>query len=191
MKILSQSTDQELIRHFLEGNEIAFKVLIQRHQKEIFNTVFSLVRDYNLAEDLCQDVYIRIIKSIRKGSYNEEGKFLPWALRVAHNICLDYLRKMKRTPYTKELTSSITVQYEECTDKKLLQLQMQQRMISILNNLPEEQKKVILFRHYEDMSFKEIASIMNASVNTTMGRMRYGLISLRKMIENNRFVLEQ
>jgi RNA polymerase sigma factor (sigma-70 family) len=180
--------DHELVHHYIGGNERAFNVLVKRHRKEIYHRIYFIVKDKMIAEDILQDTFIRIVRSIRGGSYNEEGRFLPWAIAVAKNLCLDYKRKTKSARLISydlvvpELSSKQSVTMK-C---RISEGQLQQQMEYILNQLPDVQRTVIRYRHYEEMSFKEISSVMGTNVNTTMGRMRYGLKSLNRMICNNR-----
>lgn len=188
MMNLEALDDHALVKSYIDGNEFAFNVLVKRHRKEIYQRIYFIVRDKMIAEDILQDTFIRIIRSIQGKSYNEEGRFLPWAITVARNLCLDYKRKAKgpkflpydllQTGFSNNLSTSI-----KC---RITENQLQQQIEFILNQLPEVQRTVIKYRHYEEMSFKEISSAMGTNVNTTMGRMRYGLKTLNKMICNSR-----
>jgi RNA polymerase sigma-70 factor (ECF subfamily) len=151
------------------------------------------VKDTYLAEDLFQDVFIKIIDTLKNKRYTEEGKFLPWALRIAHNLCVDYFRKVKRTPAIKtsddqDIFEVINVS-QEAPDQKLMRGESHEKVRRMLDLLPEEQREIIVLRHYANLSFKEIAEITNCSINTALGRMRYGLINLRKMMAENQMTL--
>lgn len=151
------------------------------------------MKDTYLAEDLFQDVFIKIIDTIRNKRYAEEGKFLPWALRIAHNLCIDYFRKVKRAPSirtsdNKDIFELLQIS-EDAPDTKVMQSQSHERVRQMLDLLPEEQREIIVLRHYANLSFKEIASITNCSINTALGRMRYGLINLRKMMAEKQISL--
>ena len=186
MNLLSKLSDHELINSFNAGNVNAFETLVLRHKEKLYTSIFFLVKDKYLAEDIFQDVFIRIIDTIKSGRYTEEGKFLPWAMRIAHNLCVDYFRKVKRTPTIKNSEDQDIFEVlnftEESAEDKMIKKQSHNRVRDMLDQLPEDQREVIILRHYADMSFKEIAHITNCSINTALGRMRYGLINLRKMM---------
>lgn len=186
MNLLSKLSDHELINSFNAGNVNAFEALVLRHKDKLYTSIFFLVKDKYLAEDIFQDVFIRIIDTIKSGRYTEEGKFLPWAMRIAHNLCVDYFRKVKRTPTIKNSDDQDIFEVlnftEDSAEDKMIKKQSHNRVKDMLDLLPEDQREVIILRHYADMSFKEIAEITNCSINTALGRMRYGLINLRKMM---------
>lgn len=186
MSYLSKLSDHELINLFNTGNVNAFETLVLRHKDKIYTSILFLVKDKFLAEDIFQDVFIRVIDTIKGGRYTEEGKFLPWAMRIAHNLCVDYFRKVKRTPTIRNSEDQDIFEVlnftEESAEDKLIKKQSHNRVKDMLDQLPEDQREVIILRHYGDMSFKEIAHITNCSINTALGRMRYGLINLRKMM---------
>ena len=186
MNLLSKLSDHELINSFNTGNVNAFEALVLRHKDKLYTSIFFLVKDKYLAEDIFQDVFIRIIDTIKSGRYTEEGKFLPWAMRIAHNLCVDYFRKVKRTPTIKNSDDQDIFEVlnftEDSAEDKMIRKQSHNRVKDMLDQLPEDQREVIILRHYADMSFKEIAEITNCSINTALGRMRYGLINLRKMM---------
>ena len=185
MNSLNNLSEQELVQLYLKGNTEALSTLVSRYKDRIYTAIFLLVKDKYLAEDLFQDVFIRVIDSLKAKGYSNEGKFLPWALRIAHNLCVDHFRKIKRTP-------SITISddrdifevlnfSEPNAETRLIQSQLHERVRKMIDLLPEDQREVIILRHYADLSFKEIASITKCSTNTALGRMRYGLINMRKM----------
>ena len=186
MSHLSKLSDHELINLFNAGNVNAFESLVLRHKDKLYTSILFLVKDKYLAEDIFQDVFIRVIDTIKGGRYTEEGKFLPWAMRIAHNLCVDYFRKVKRTPTIRNSEEQDIFEVlnftEESAEDKLIKKQSHSRVKDMLDLLPEDQREVIILRHYADMSFKEIAQITNCSINTALGRMRYGLINLRKMM---------
>jgi len=184
--------DNDLVRMFQDGEESALESLISRYKEKIFSTIFYLVKDKQLAEDLFQDVFIKIIDKLRSKNYNEEGKFLHWALRISHNLCVDYFRKEKRNQTTSGDQNNLFELLElngDAADTKFVTGQIHEKIRVMLDNLPDEQREVIILRHFADLSFKEIAEITNTSINTSLGRMRYGLINLRKMMEENQMVL--
>lgn len=193
MKTLNHATDNQLVKSFQDGSNSALEVLVNRHKDKIFTSINILVKDKYLAEDLFQDVFIKIIDTLRNNRYNEEGKFLPWAIRIAHNLCVDHFRKIKRTPTIttsddRDIFEVINVA-EAGADKKMMQGQSHSQVRQILDMLPEDQREVIIFRHYADLSFKEIAKMTNCSINTALGRMRYGLLNMRKIIAEKHIAL--
>lgn len=186
-------TDLQLIHLYLEGNTPPIETLINRYKDKVYSSIYFLVKDKYLAEDIFQDVFIKIIDTIRNGKYQEEGKFLPWAMRIAYNLCVDHFRKIKRTPVVKtsfggDLFTWMHVD-NDTSDGGIVRKQTYDRMQKMLEMLPEEQKEVIILRHYGDLSFKEIANLTNCSINTALGRMRYGLINLRKMMSERQISL--
>jgi RNA polymerase sigma-70 factor (ECF subfamily) len=193
LKTLEQVPDLDLIRSFQAGDTEAFDVLVTRYKDRIYSSILFFVKDTYLAEDLFQDVFIKIIDTLKNKRYTEEGKFLPWALRIAHNLCVDYFRKVKRTPAIKtsddqDIFEVINVS-QEAPDQKLMRGESHDKVRRMLDLLPEEQREIIVLRHYANLSFKEIAEITNCSINTALGRMRYGLINLRKMMTENQMTL--
>ena len=190
---LSKYSDHELIVSFTAGNVNALEALVLRHKEKIYTSIFFLVKDKYLAEDIFQDVFIRIIDTIRSGRYTEEGKFLPWAMRIAHNLCVDHFRKVKRTPTIKTSEDKDIFEVlnftEDSAETAMMKKQSHSRVREMLDLLPEDQREVIILRHYGDMSFKEIAAATNCSINTALGRMRYGLINLRKMMLQKQIAL--
>jgi len=187
MKLYQTLTDTQLILHFQEGNCGALETLVSRYKDKIFSSILFLVKDKFLAEDLFQETFLRIIDTLRSRRYNEEGKFLPWAMRIAHNLCVDYFRKVKRTPAIltqdkQNIFDVIHVVINDNAEQRIIREQSYDRMHQMLAKLPDEQREVIVLRHFGDMSFKQIAETTNCSINTALGRMRYGLINLRKMM---------
>ncbi len=193
MKNLSTLTDQQLVRSYMDGNSNALSVLVERYKDKIFTSIYLLVKDKYLAEDLFQDVFIRIIDTLRGGRYTDEGKFLPWAMRIAHNLCVDHFRKVKRSPSIKTSDDHDIFEVlnfsEAGADQKIMANQSHDRVRKMVDMLPEDQREVIILRHYADLSFKEISELTNCSINTALGRMRYGLINLRKMMTEKQIAL--
>src|ERR1700760_497521 len=193
MKSLLQKTDHELIHLFMDGNSNALEALIVRYKDKIYTSIYLLVKDKYLAEDIFQDSFIRVIDTLKSGRYTDEGKFLPWAMRIAHNLCVDHFRKVKRTPTIKTSDDRDIFEVihftEEGADTKMMKRQSHDRVRQMLDLLPEDQREVIILRHYADLSFKEIAALTNCSINTALGRMRYGLINLRKMMTEKKIAL--
>lgn len=181
-----KKTDNELINLFKKGHSPALDPLVDRYQDKIYDAILYLVKDKNHADDICQDVFIKIIETLKSGKYKEEGKFLPWAMRIAHNLCIDYFRKIKRIPFIKNNEEDQVLENINCTEKnieeKLITSQNAGKAKELLEQLPEEQREVIVLRHFANLSFKEIAEMTGCSINTALGRMRYGLINLRKMM---------
>jgi RNA polymerase sigma-70 factor (ECF subfamily) len=193
MHSLTKRSDLELVRLFQEGNLQAMETLVLRHKDKLYTSIFFLVKDSYLAEDIFQDVFIRIIDTVRAGRYTEEGKFLPWAMRIAHNCCVDHFRKVKRNPVIRNGENQDLFEVlsftEENAETTMIKQQTNDRIYTLLMQLPEDQREVIILRHYADMSFKEIAKATDCSINTALGRMRYGLINLRKMMTQRQISL--
>ena len=193
MKAFNKLTDNELIHLFSDGNLDALETLVLRHKDKLYSSILFLVKDKYLAEDIFQDVFIRIIDTMRSGRYTEEGKFLPWAMRIAHNLCVDHFRKVKRTPTIRNGEDKDIFEVlnfaDDSSETKMIKRQSHDRVREMLQRLPEDQREVIILRHYADMSFKEIAAATNCSINTALGRMRYGLINLRKMMTQKQIAL--
>ncbi len=193
MKNLSTLTDQELVRSYMNGDSNAMNVLVERYKDKIFTSIYLLVKDKYLAEDIFQDVFIRIIDTLKGGRYTDEGKFLPWAMRIAHNMCVDHFRKVKRSPSIKTSDDHDIFEVlnfsEAGADQKIMANQSHDKIRRMVDSLPEDQREVIILRNYANLSFKEIADLTNCSINTALGRMRYGLINLRKMMTEKQIAL--
>ncbi len=193
MKTVTQLPDRQLINLYLDGDPQAFSTLVHRYKDRIYTSIYLLVKDKYLAEDIFQDSFIRIIDTLQSGKYSDEGKFLPWAMRIAHNLCVDHFRKVKRSPVIKTSDDrdifDVLNFSEPGADHRMMQRQTHERVRKILKLLPEDQREVIIMRHYADLSFKEIATLTNCSINTALGRMRYGLINLRKMVVEKQIAL--
>ncbi len=186
-------SDQELVRQFIEGDHSSLEIIINRHQRKVFSYVLLIVRDKHVAEDIFQDTFIKVINTLRTGAYNEEGKFLPWVMRIAHNLTIDYFRKAKRMPLVEnseeyDLFETLNL-FEDTVEDKMIISQIHNDVRHLVEYLPDEQKEVLKMRHYMDMSFKEIAEKTDVSINTALGRMRYALINLRKMIREKDIIL--
>lgn len=190
--------DQELVNQYISGQESALCTLIQRHKRRIFSYIMHTVKDKALAEDIFQDTFIKVISTLKKGHYNEEGKFLPWVLRISHNLIIDSFRRDKRMPTISGGTNddgedfdifSLLGEVDGNAEQDIIQGQIRKDIRKLVECLPTEQREVLMMRHYYDMSFKEISEQTNVSINTALGRMRYALINLRKMIEEKDIVV--
>lgn len=190
-------SDRELIGRYLKGDHNSLERLIHRHQNRIYAYILMIVKDKDLADDLFQDTFIKVINTLRSGSYNEEGKFLQWVMRIAHNLIIDHFRKSNRIPVISNSKNDDFNIFDtiEITDKsieeQIITNQIHKDLRKLIEYLPAEQKEVLYMRHYAEMSFKDIAEVTNVSINTALGRMRYALINLRKMIAEKNIVLTQ
>jgi RNA polymerase sigma factor (sigma-70 family) len=184
---LRTNSDQELVHLYTTGDETGLEELIRRHKSKIYTSIYLLVKDSYLAEDIFQDTFIKVINTLKAGKYNEEGKFLPWVIRIAHNLVIDHFRKDKRTPVMANVEGfdifDVLKSNDESMEERMVREQTYKDLKAMIHLLPSEQKEVLIMRHYGDMSFKEIADITNVSINTALGRMRYALNNLRKMME--------
>ena len=180
--------DSVLVSNYINGSERSLEILIIRHKQRIFSFILSKVLDREVAEDIFQDTFIKVINTLKRGAYNEEGKFLPWVMRIAHNLVIDYFRRNKRIPTFKNTDEfdifSIISDEVLNIEKQLIKDQILEDIRGLIVELPEDQKEVLLMRMYKDMSFKEIAENTGVSINTALGRMRYALINLRKFFVN-------
>ncbi|MDP4710256.1 MAG: sigma-70 family RNA polymerase sigma factor [Saprospiraceae bacterium] len=190
---VTNMNDQELIALYLGGEERAFEELLNRHQQKIYTSIYLFVKEQSLAEDIFQEVFIKIIDTLRKGKYNHEGKFLQWAMRIAYNMCVDHFRRSKRRPKISPTDTFDIFDVLQVTDDNaeqfMIRSQTHDKIRSLVDLLPPEQREVVILRHYADMSFKEIAKLTRVSINTALGRMRYALINIRKMVEEKEVVL--
>lgn len=186
-------TDAELVKLYISGDEAALSKLIYRHKQRVYSFIYSKVFDKDIAEDIFQDTFIKVIKTLKCGKYNEEGKFLPWVMRIAHNLVIDYFRKNNRMPKFDNSGDfnifSVLSDSSLNAEKRLIKNQVELDVRRLIEELPEEQKDVLVMRMYKDMSFKEISERTGVSINTALGRMRYALINLRKVIEANNIIL--
>lgn len=188
-----QTTDHELVTRYINGDFDALNILITRHKKRVYTAIYVLVRDQYVAEDIFQDTFFKVIDSLQAGSYKEEGKFLPWVLRISHNLCIDYFRKVKRKPVIvdsegNDILDSIGM-FDESAEDRWIRNQSIHSLRELIKQLPDEQREVLILRHYAELSFKEIAEMTNVSINTALGRMRYALLNLRKMVKEKKMVL--
>jgi len=186
-------TDQELIGRYLAGNQSSLEKLIRRHKNRIFAYILMIVKEKELAEDLFQDTFIKVINTIRSGSYKEEGKFIQWAMRIAHNLIIDHFRKAKRIPTIDnrddfDIFEKVPIPVESI-EERIITEQIHKDVKKLIEYLTKEQREVLIMRHYGDMSFKDIAEVTNVSINTALGRMRYALINLRKLVEEKNIIL--
>jgi len=193
MQSIRQLSDAELIHAFLHGQEKAIEVLITRYKDKVYTAIFMLVKDKYIAEDLFQESFLKMIRTMREGRYSEQGKFLPWAIRVAHNLCMDYFRRVRQQvsvtlPDGRDIMEILPLATES-PEEVMERRQTHESVRQLIDRLPEEQREVIVLRMYGDLSFKEISDITDVSINTALGRMRYALINLRKMITENQLVL--
>lgn len=184
--------DSLLVKQYIDGSELALENLINRHQARVFNFINSKVQDCDTAEDIFQDTFIKVIKTIKNGQYNEEGKFLPWIMRIAHNLVIDFFRKNNRMPKVRNTEEFDIFQFisdnSPNAEHRMVQDQVVKDLQKLVQELPDDQKEVLIMRLYRDMSFKEIAENTNVSINTALGRMRYAIINLRKLIEQNQII---
>jgi RNA polymerase sigma-70 factor (ECF subfamily) len=190
-----QFSDSELVKVYVQGNETALEILIDRHQAKVYSYIITRIRDQDMANDIFQDVFVKIIQTLKKGQYNEEGKFLPWVLRIAHNLVIDQFRREKRMPTVSGNDDYDVFDFvkDEVPNREseMIWGQIEGDIRKLIEYLPEEQKEVLRMRHYEDMSFKDIADATEVSINTALGRMRYALINLRKLIDKHNIILTQ
>ncbi|MDR6737654.1 RNA polymerase sigma factor [Sphingobacterium sp. 2149] len=194
MRLLKSKSDQELIQMYVGGQESGLETLLNRYKSKIYTSIYMKVKDEYLAEDIFQETFIKIINTLKSGKYNEEGKFLPWAIRIAHNMIVDFFRKAKRAPNIVNADGfdifEVLEFSEESAESKMLKKQVDVDLKKMIQKLPDDQKEVLIMRHFCDMSFKDIAEITEVSINTALGRMRYALSNLRKMIEGTDLTLQ-
>jgi len=185
--------DSILVSNYINGSEASLEILIKRHQQRLFSFIYSKVKNKDVTEDIFQDTFIKVIRTLKKGNYNEEGKFLPWVVRISHNLVIDYFRKSNRMPVFRNTDEfdifSVIGDGVLNIEKKIIKEQIHADVRELINELPEEQKQVLVMRMYNDMSFNEISENTGVSINTALGRMRYALINLRKLIEKNKIIL--
>ncbi len=193
MQTISHITDAELINAYLLGDADAIEKLIYRHKDKLYTSIYLLVKDKYAAEDIFQDTFLKIIRTFNDDRYNEQGKFLPWALRVAHNLCMDHFRKSrKQIPITTENGEDILALFGAKTETPSARIETSQTNNDVrllIEELPEEQREVVVLRVYGDLSYKQISEITGVSINTALGRMRYALLNLRKAIREKQLVL--
>ena len=195
---LAQVQDQELVRNYINGHEESLSELVTRHQKKVFTYIRMLVKDTELAEDLFQDVFVKVIHTLKSGNYNEEGKFLPWAMRIAHNLVIDHFRKSNKVRLISESSSTkddfnifSTLSLEDKNIQETMSYdELEKQMVDLIDHLPATQRDILKMRIFRDMSFKDIAEAEDISINTALGRMRYALINMRKLIEKHQLVTD-
>jgi len=191
---LLQMSDQELIKSYLKGSEKSFEILLSRHREKIYTSIYLFVKDRDLAQDIFQDVFIKIINTLRKGRYNHEGKFVQWAMRISYNMCVDNFRKSKRRTKVSATETfdifDILENKDDNMETTMIKTQAHNKIKELVDQLPPEQREVVVLRHYADMSFKEISQLTRVSINTALGRMRYALINMRKMVEHKEHLLK-
>lgn len=192
--LLEQMSDQQLVKSYIRGNENGLGELVNRHKDRVYSYIYIKVRSQALAEDIFQDAFIKVIRTLKSGRYNEEGKFLPWVMRIAHNLVIDHFRKEKKMQMVRSVRSGSdeSDEYDILTniresaknvDVEMAESQIKSDVKKLIRQLPDDQREVLIMRHYYNMSFKEISEVTNVSINTALGRMRYALMNLRKMIE--------
>ena len=188
-----QLPDSLLVHNYIEGDENALTILIKRHQSKIFGFIYSKISDRDISNDIFQDTFIKVIKTLKSKSYNEEGKFLPWVMRIAHNLIIDHFRKNKKMPMFRETEEfsifSIMSDDSPTIENKIIREQVDTDLRKLIEELPADQKEVLVMRMYQDMSFKEISEITGVSINTALGRMRYALMNIRKVIDKHQIIL--
>lgn len=188
-----QLPDAVLVSKYIAGDESALSVLIDRHQSKIFGFIYSKIGDRDTTDDIFQDTFIKVIKTLKSNNYNEEGKFLPWVMRIAHNLVIDHFRKSKKMPLFRETEEfsifSIMTDQSLSMENQLITEQVELDLKRLIDELPSDQREVVLMRMYQDLSFKEIAELTGVSINTALGRMRYALLNMRKLIDKHQIIL--
>ena len=188
-----QKTDSLLVNEYILGNENALSTLITRHQSKIYGFIYSKIPDRDVCDDVFQDTFIKVIKTLKSNSYNEEGKFLPWVMRISHNLIIDHFRKNKRMPMLRETEEfsifSILKDEDLNIENKLISNQIDLDLKKLIEKLPKDQREILQMRYFQDLSFKEISEETGVSINTALGRMRYAMINIRKIIEKNNIIL--
>lgn len=193
---LLQLEDRALVSLYLKGDEKAFETLLMRHKNKIYNYIYAKIRDHALSQDIFQDTFIKVVKTLKKGSYNEEGKFLPWAMRIAHNLMIDHFRKATKVRMISESSSksddfnifSVLKLEDENVEDVITREELEIQMVELIEHLPAAQRDILKMRIFQEMSFKDIAEKEDVSINTALGRMRYALINMRKLIEKHNLV---
>ncbi len=189
--------DRDLVNAYINGEEKAFEALLMRHKDKIYRFIYMKVKDSALAQDIFQDTFIKVVNTLKAGNYNEEGKFLPWAMRIAHNLVIDFFRKNNKVKMISESSSqredfnvfhTLKLEDENVQDE-MTRIELESQMVELLEHLPDSQKEILKMRIFKEMSFKDIAELEDISINTALGRMRYALINLRKLIEKHQLVV--
>ena len=188
-----QTPDALLIKNYVAGDENALTILINRHQSKIYGFIYSKLSDRDISDDIFQDTFIKVIKTLKSNSYNEEGKFLPWVMRISHNLIIDHYRRNKKMPMYRETEEfsifSIMSDNVPNIESQLITTQVENDLRKLIEELPAEQKEVLMMRMYQDLSFKEISETTGVSINTALGRMRYAIMNLRKVIDKHQIIL--
>lgn len=185
--------DQDLVKSYIDGNEHALSVLLEKHQTQIFHYILSKIKNREIANDIFQDTFIKVIRTLKSGQYNEEGKFLPWVTRIAHNLVIDFFRRENKVRFVSESSSNSdeynvfsTIRDEALNfEQQVIKEELENQVMEFVKYLPESQKEILTMRIYQDMSFKEIAELKNISINTALGRMRYAVMNIRKLMEKH------
>lgn len=188
--------DKILIQQYLNGNNEAFETLLLKYKQRIYSFIYSKIKDRELADDIFQETFVKVIKTLKKGTYNDEGRFLSWVMRIAHNLIVDHFRRKQRMPKYESHDAQKDIFYRvsepsQNIEDTLIDFQIKEDLHTLMQELPENQLEVLRMRLYQDMSFKEIAERTNVSINTSLGRMRYGLINLRKLIDERNLTMTQ
>ncbi len=191
---LSTTSENELVKSFINGNHSSLQTLIERHQSRLYSYIFLLVKDKQLADDIFQDTYVKVINTLKRGRYNDQGKFIQWVMRIAHNLVIDHFRKSKKVPTIDNSYSEFdifdTISFTDpSVEERMINTQINNDVKKLMDFLPEEQKEVLFLRCYSGLSFKDIAEQTEVSINTALGRMRYAIINMRKIIEEKKVVL--
>ena len=190
---MNYEEDSLLIKDYVDGNEYALEILIEKYKSRIYSFIFSKVLDKDITEDIFQDTFIKVILTLKSGGDNEEGKFLPWVMRIAHNLIIDTFRKDKKMPFYRETEEfsifSVMTDNSPNIESQIILEQVENDLLKLIDELPADQREVLEMRIYQDMSFKEIADLTGVSINTALGRMRYALLNLRRIIEKNQIIL--
>ena len=188
-----QTPDALLVKNYVAGDEKSLSTLINRHQSKIYGFIYSKIQDRDICDDIFQDTFVKVIKTLKTKSYNEEGKFLPWVMRIAHNLIIDYFRKSKKMPMHRDNDEysifSLISDTSPNVESRIITEQIELDLSRIIDELPDDQREVLVMRIYQDLSFKEIADLTGVSINTALGRMRYALLNLRKVIDKNQIIL--
>lgn len=186
-------SDAILVSNYIKGDESALSLLIERHQSKIYGFIYSKVSDRDISDDIFQDTFMKVIRTLKTKSYNEEGKFLPWIMRIAHNLIVDYYRNNKKMPMQRDTEEfsvfSVIQDNDPNIESQIIGLQIETDLRKLVEELPQDQKEVLVMRMYQDLSFKEISDLTGVSINTALGRMRYALMNLRKIIEKKNLIL--
>lgn len=188
--------DNILIQQYLKGDNESFEILLTKYKQRIYSFIYSKIKDRDIADDVFQDTFIKVIQTLKKGAYNEEGRFVSWVMRIAHNLIIDHFRRQQRMPMYDTYDHEQDVFYRLSEPSKniedmIIDSQIKSDIIALMLELPENQYEVLKMRLFQDMSFKEIAERTNVSINTSLGRMRYGLINLRKLIDERNLTMTQ